>query len=44
MNILNYDDIDDLSPINLHLFGAEFDPIIDHSVMLAKNWKGLSNP
>lgn len=40
MTILNYDDIDSLKNINLHLFAGGFDPFIDNSVWLAKKWRG----
>lgn len=37
---LNYDDFDSLSSMSLHLTSMPFEPILDHSIMMAKKWKG----
>ena len=35
-----YDDFESLKDIALYLIAIESDPILDHSILLAKNWKG----
>ena len=40
MSPLNYDDFESLSSIRLLMFSMPFEPILDHSVMMARKWKG----
>lgn len=40
MSPLNYDDFESLQEMSLHLISMRFEPILDHSVMMAKKWKG----
>jgi acetyl esterase/lipase len=38
-----YQDFDSLSDVSLHIFHPMFCPLLDHSVELAKKWKGPSS-
>lgn len=40
VNILAYQEWADLKDIPLHVLGCEMDPILDHSILLAKKWQG----
>lgn len=40
MNLADYDDLNGIKSVNLHIFAAEYDPILDKSITIAKRWKG----
>ncbi|KAI1283187.1 Hormone-sensitive lipase [Halotydeus destructor] len=37
---LNYDDFESLRDIKMHLVSMTYEPILDHSIMMARKWKG----
>lgn len=37
---LMYQDLQSMSNISLHLYVCETDPVLDHSIIMAKKWKG----